>query len=74
MAWIPLLWLWYRPAAVAPVQRLAWELPYTVGYVPKKAKKKKKYIYIYIETDIVFKELYSLVEERGNTTKYSNTR
>ena len=23
-----LLWLWCRPAAVAPIQPLAWELPY----------------------------------------------
>ena len=26
-----LLWLWYRPAATAPIQPLAWELPYAVG-------------------------------------------
>ena len=25
-----LLWLWHRPAAVAPIQSLAWELPYAV--------------------------------------------
>ena len=23
-----LLWLWHRPAAVAPIQPLAWNLPY----------------------------------------------
>ena len=34
------LWLWYRPAAAAPVQPLAWELPYTVGAALKKKKKK----------------------------------
>ena len=26
-----LLWLWYRQAAVAPIQLLAWELPYATG-------------------------------------------
>ena len=26
-----LLWLWGRPAAVAPIQPLAWELPYAAG-------------------------------------------
>ena len=26
-----LLWLWLRLAAVAPVQPLAWELPYASG-------------------------------------------
>ena len=37
-----LLWLWHRPAAVAPIQPLAWELPYATGAVPKRKKKKKK--------------------------------
>ena len=32
------LWLWCRPAAVAPIRPLAWELPYAVG-VPLKSKK-----------------------------------
>ena len=40
-----LLWLWPRLAAVAPIQPLAWELPYASGAAPppppKKAKKKK---------------------------------
>ena len=26
-----LLWLWRRPAAVAPILPLAWELPYAAG-------------------------------------------
>ena len=26
-----LLWLWYRLAAAAPIQSLAWEFPYAVG-------------------------------------------
>ena len=30
-----LLWLWRRPAAVAPVQPLAWELPYATGVALK---------------------------------------
>ena len=25
-----LLWLWYRPAAVAPIRPLAWEPPYAM--------------------------------------------
>ena len=37
-----LLWLWCRPAAVAPIQPLAWELPYAVGAALKSQKKKKK--------------------------------
>ena len=36
-----LLWLWLWLAAVAPVQPLAWELPYAVGAALKSKKKKK---------------------------------
>ena len=31
-----LLWLWPRPTAVAPIQPLTWELPYTAGMALKK--------------------------------------
>ena len=37
-----LLWLWCRPAAVALIQPLAWEVPYAIGGGPRKQKKKKK--------------------------------
>ena len=37
-----LLWLWHRPAAVAPTGPPAWEPPYTVGAALKSQKKKKK--------------------------------
>ena len=30
-----LLWLWWRPAAVAPVRPLAWEPPYAAGVALK---------------------------------------
>ena len=36
------LWLWLWPAAAAPIQRLAWELPYPVGKALKKIKRQKK--------------------------------
>ena len=35
---LALLWLWHRPAAVAPIWPLAWELSYATG-VPLKKKK-----------------------------------
>ena len=38
-----LLWLWHGLAAVAPIQPLAWELPYAV-HVAIKRKKKKDYL------------------------------
>ena len=34
-----LMWLLYRPAAAAPVQPLAWELPYTTDAALKRKKK-----------------------------------
>ena len=33
-----LLWLWCRPAAVAPIGPLAWEPPYAVGAALKRQK------------------------------------
>ena len=37
-----LLWLWYRPATIALIRLLAWELPYAVGAALKRQKKEKK--------------------------------
>ena len=37
-----LLWLWCRPAAAAPIQPLAWELPYAMDEALKKQKEKRK--------------------------------
>ena len=34
-----LLWLWYRPAAAAPIQPLAWELACAADAALKKKKK-----------------------------------
>ena len=39
---LALLWLWCRLAVAAPIQLLAWELPYSTGYSPKQEKRKKK--------------------------------
>ena len=39
---LALLWLWPRPAAVAPIQPLAWELPYAAGAALKRQKTKNK--------------------------------
>ena len=36
------LWLWRRPAAVAPIRPLAWEPPYAAHAALKSKKKKKK--------------------------------
>ena len=36
---LALLWLWSRPAAVAPIRPLAWELPHAMGTALKQKKK-----------------------------------
>ena len=38
---LALLWLWYRPAATALIQPLAWEPPYAVGVALRRQKKKR---------------------------------
>ena len=37
-----MLWLWRRPASIAPIGPLAWELPYAVDVALKKQNIKKK--------------------------------
>ena len=37
-----LLWLWWRPAATALIQPLAWEPPYAVSAALKRQKDQKK--------------------------------
>ena len=39
---LALLWLWRRPAAVAPIRPLVWELPYATSVAQKSQGKKKK--------------------------------
>ena len=48
------LWLWHRPAATAPIQPLAWELPYAIGVAPKKQKEKRKKKIIYFSSLVTF--------------------
>ena len=42
---LALLWLWYRPAAAAPIRPLPWELPDAEGVAIKRQKKKQPKIY-----------------------------
>ena len=37
-----LLWLWHRPASIAPIRPLAWEPPYAMESGPRKGKKTNK--------------------------------
>ena len=49
-----MLWLWCRPATVAPTQPLAWELPYAPGVALKKKKKKKKNVSVVSQNIILY--------------------
>ena len=42
---LALLWLWCRPATVAPIRPLAWEPPYAVDAALKRQKIKKKKLF-----------------------------
>ena len=44
-----LLWLWCRPAAAAPIQPLAWELPYATCVALESKKKKQANYYFYLK-------------------------
>ena len=68
---LALLWLWHRPAAVAPIQPLAWELPYATDAALKrkkqKTKQKKNHIHSTTYTIINKDLLYNI----GNSTQHS---
>ena len=57
-----LLWLWRRPAAVALIQPLAWELPYAVGVALKEQNKTKQN-----KTKIFLQRVWK--RRKGNTSK-----
>ena len=62
-----LLWLWCRPAAVAPIQPLAWELLYVVSVALKRQKegkqkkRKKQLIFVLTLNSAIF--LNSLISQ-----------
>ena len=39
-----LLWVWHRPAAVAPNRPLAWELPYAEGIALESRKRERLFL------------------------------
>ena len=41
-----LLWPWHRPPATAPIQPLAWELPYAVREAQEMTKKEKSFFIV----------------------------
>ena len=49
----PLLWLWCRSAAAAPIRPLAWELSYATGAALKSKKEKKM---LMVKSDAYFSD------------------
>ena len=60
---LALLWLWRRPAAVAPIRPLAWEPPYASGAALKCTKKKEKKPYKILRKINLTRSVYDLYEE-----------
>ena len=56
LAW---LWLWCRPAAAAPIQPLAWELPYVMGTALKR-QNNDKIQYLLLGVPVVAQQVKNL--------------
>ena len=59
-----LLWLWYRPAAAALIQTLAWKLPYASGVTLKRERQKRKNMTLLLGYRC---ELRSIYRQHGET-------
>ena len=44
-----MLCLWHKPAAAAPIQPLAWELPYAISMALERKKKKKEVVLYHLK-------------------------
>ena len=76
-----LLWLWYRIAALAPIQPLAWELPYATGaawkekvlsklpLTYKEFKGDPKTIQNYARKTKNIKNVWSIITKSGNNER-----
>ena len=51
-----LLWLWFRPAATALIQPLAWEPPYAMDAALKRQKTNKQKE---VETKLIISNIYA---------------
>ena len=63
---LALLWLWYRPAAIAPIRPLAWDPPYATGVALEKQNKTKKSGSSCCGTLSMLKTWYSVCEDAGS--------
>ena len=49
---LALMWLWRRPAAIAPIQPLAWEPPYAANATLKRQTDRQKESKYYVLFDL----------------------
>ena len=61
-----LLWLWNRPAAIAPIRSLAWELPCAAGMALKNRQKIKNNASLYANCPEAF-------QNQRHSLTYANT-
>ena len=59
-----MLWLWCRPAAIALIQPLAWELPYAADATVKTKKRKKVMVRIRLHKEEKPSEQESKVSDK----------
>ena len=73
----PLLWLWCRLVAAAPIGPLAWEPPYATGVVLGRQKKtpppQKKFNYNIIFLHITITKIYMQKEKEERKTIVNST-
>ena len=53
----PTPWLWYRPAAAAPIQPLAWEPPYAIDAAINFKKQNKTKLFIISKSRLFIKKV-----------------
>ena len=64
-----LLWLWCRPAAVAPIRPLAWKLPYAAGTALK-----SKIIIIFLYLFVLNSRIFSFCVFRATPSAYGDSQ
>ena len=66
-----LLWLWRKPAAIAPIRPLAWEHPYATSAGPKKQKtnKQKTESFLFLKPNFVYEIQIHRVDLKQNKNK-----
>ena len=65
-----LLWLWCRPAAVAQIRSLAWEIPYAEGVALKREKKRERERKVIVGTSTVAQRAWQHLGSDGTWIQF----